>query len=207
MLILSDNAATDVILREVGGTAAVTARLRSLGIADMRVDRTVMQIYWDYVGLGEPPSLGDRNLDAMTRRMASRTPEQLAAAQRAYHADVKDRATPRAMIGLLAAIWRREAVSPASTDLLLSIMQREETGANRIRGRLPPGVTVANKTGTYGTVVVNDVGIVYLPGGAGHLAIAVFTEDSTTAEGPKERIIADVARAAYDFFALGAPRQ
>jgi beta-lactamase class A len=52
--------------------------------------------------------------------------------------------------------------------------------------------------------VVNDVGIVYLPEGAGHLAVVVFAEDSTTSEPAKERIIADIARAAYDFFLLDA---
>lgn len=204
MLILSDNAATDVILREIGGTAAVTARLRELGIQDLRVDRTVMQVYWDYLGLGEPPPVGERHLGTLAGRMAGRTSAALAEAQRAYHASEKDRATPRAMVRLLTLLWQRQALTPASTELLLGVMRREETGADRLAGRLPPGTPVASKTGTYGTIVANDVGIVSLPDGAGHLAVVVFTEDPATGIADKSRLIADVARAAYDYFLLAA---
>lgn len=202
MLILSDNAATDVVLREIGGTAAVTARLRELGIDGIRVDRTVMEIYWEYTGLGAPPPPAVRSVAEFARRAGALSRERLAEAQAAFHASPKDRATPRAMVALLEAIWRRRALSPASTDVLLAVMRLEETGGERIQRRLPPGTTIASKTGTYGTVVANDVGIVTLPDGAGHLAVAVFTEDPTTDVAAKERIIADVARAAYDFFAL-----
>ncbi len=204
MLIVSDNAATDVILRTVGGPAAVTARVRSLGITGLRVDRTVMEIYRDYVGLESLPPFDRRNVDTLTKMMAAIPPERLAAAQRAYHASEKDRATPRAMLQLLGAIWGGRALSSESRDLLFSIMRREET-RTRIRGMLGPGIAVANKTGTYGTVVVNDVGIVYLPAGAGHLALAVFNEDLRSSEAAKERLIAGVARAAYDFFVFTAP--
>lgn len=202
MLILSDNAATDVILREIGGPAAVTRRVHALGIEGLRVDRTVMEIYRDYVGIPELPPFERRNLDTLVKLIGSRTPDQLRVAQRAYHAGEQDRATPRAMVSLLAKIARGEALSDSSTRLLLSIMRREEWGVDRLRARLPAGTVVANKTGTYGTVVANDVGIIELPAGRGRLAIAVFTEDDASNERAKERVIADVARAAYDYFLL-----
>ena len=43
-MILSDNAATDVILREVGGTDAVMARLRSLGIEGVRAQIRLLRL-------------------------------------------------------------------------------------------------------------------------------------------------------------------
>ncbi|MFN0179999.1 MAG: serine hydrolase [Gemmatimonadales bacterium] len=201
MLILSDNSATDVILRHVGGPAAVMERIGALGIVGMRVDRTVMDIYRDYVGLAALPPPERRNLDTVVALMRGLTPERLAAAQRAYHASEKDRSTPRAMVDLLTKISRREAVSPANTDELLAIMRREETGRDRIRRLLPAGTRVANKTGSYGTVVANDVGIVDLPDGAGHLVVVVFTEDQAASDVAKERLIADIAKAAYQHFA------
>lgn len=200
MLILSDNAATDVVLRQIGGPEAVTAHVRSLGVEGMRIDRTVMDIYRDYVGLAELPPFESRNLDTLVRLMSAIPWEQLAEAQRRYHASEKDRATPRAMIALLTRIGRGEALSPAGTETLLGIMRREETGVDRIRRHLPKGTPVANKTGSYGTVVTNDVALVDLPDGAGRLAIAVFTEDRAPSEAAKERLIADIARAAFETF-------
>jgi beta-lactamase class A len=200
MLILSDNSATDVILRHAGGTAAVMERVRALGIVGMRVDRTVMEIYRDYVGLDSLPPLERRNLGTFVALMRQLTPEQVAAAQRAYHASEKDRSTPRAMVDLLTKIWRREAISPGNTEELLAIMRREETGRDRIRRWLPAGTPVANKTGSYGTVVANDVGIIDLPDGAGHLVVAVFTEDQAASDAAKERLIADITNAAYRHF-------
>lgn len=96
------------------------------------------------------------------------------------------------------------ARSMASLAMARGIMEREETGPDRLRGRLPAGTRVANKTGTSGTVVANDVGIVSLPGRAGHLALAVFTEDSTTDLAAKARQIADLAGVAHDHFVLAA---
>ncbi len=200
MLILSDNAATDVILRQIGGPAAVTAHVRSLGIEGMRIDRTVMDIYRDYVGLAALPPFESRNLDTLVRLMSGISPDRLAEAQRRYHADPRDRSTPRAMIELLTRIARGEALSPAGTETLLAIMRREETGVDRIRRLLPRGTLVANKTGSYGTVVTNDVALVDLPDGAGRLAMVVFAEDQAPSEAAKERLIAGIARAAFDTF-------
>ena len=198
MLVLSDNSATDVVLRQIGGPAAVTARVRALGITGMRIDRTVMDIYADYVGAEALPPVERRNLDTLIARITSRSQAQLAEAQRAYHASEKDRSTPKAMIELLTKIARREALSPASTEVLLSIMARDETGRQRIRRFLPAGTKTHTKTGSYGTVVANDVGLVELPGGKGWLAIAVFTEDRSTTDTAKLRLIADIAKLAWD---------
>ena len=59
--------------------------------------------------------------------------------------------------------------------LLLSILRRCQTGEARLKGLLPAGTEVAHKTGT-AAGINNDVGIITLPNGAGHIAIAVFIE-------------------------------
>ncbi len=79
-----------------------------------------------------------------------------------------------------------------------------ETGLLRIRGMLPPGTEVADKTGTIGGST-NDVGVVTLPENAGQIAIVVFVKDSKLEVPDREKVIAQISRAAYDYF-LFRPR-
>jgi beta-lactamase class A len=64
---------------------------------------------------------------------------------------------------------------------------------------LPAGTEVAHKTGSLGGTT-NDVGIVTLPEEGGHMAIAIFVKSSSQEVSLRERTIAEIARAAYDFF-------
>jgi len=103
------------------------------------------------------------------------------------------------MARLLERIWRREILSAESTELLLDIMRRCETGEGRIKGMLPPWVEVAHKTGTIGGTT-NDVGIISLPADAGHVVTVVFIKESQRPIPERERAIAFIARAIYDDF-------
>jgi beta-lactamase class A len=49
---------------------------------------------------------------------------------------------------------------------------------------------------------VNDVGIITLPNGAGHVALSVFTKGSGRPEDVSEKAIAEVSRTIYDYFVL-----
>src|SRR6266567_1600934 len=55
MLLISDNSATDVMLRTAGGAEAVTARMRSLGIEGINVNRSTAQLIADWVGVTSLP--------------------------------------------------------------------------------------------------------------------------------------------------------
>jgi beta-lactamase class A len=81
-------------------------------------------------------------------------------------------------------------------------------GTMRLKGLLPPATPVAHETGTIeGPIgigprqprVVNDVGIIELPGGA-HVAIAVFIAGSPRGAEAQARVIAKIARKVYDSF-------
>jgi len=48
--------------------------------------------------------------------------------------------------------------------------------------------------------VANDVGIVELPDNGGHVVVAVFVKESSKDAATQERTIAQIARAAYDYF-------
>lgn len=207
MLRISDNSATDVMLRTAGGAPAVNARLQSLGIRGIRVDRPTIRLIADYIGIANLPSdtVAPEQFRALARAVPDSMP-QLAAS--AAEKDPRDTSTPEGMARLLEKIWRGQAVSAASTELLLDIMRRCMTGAERIKGMLPPDTPVAHKTGTLGggagvrgAGTQNDVGIIELPGDAGHLITVVLVKgEDQSARG--ERAIAHIARAAYDYFVI-----
>jgi beta-lactamase class A len=76
------------------------------------------------------------------------------------------------------------------------------TITKRLQGDLPQGTRVAHKTGTSDVVnglaaATNDIGLITLPDGR-QLAIAVFITNSTADSATRDRVIARIARAAYD---------
>jgi beta-lactamase class A len=62
---------------------------------------------------------------------------------------------------------------------------------------------VAEKTGTIGGSV-NNVGVITLPGNAGKLVVAIFIKKSSKPIEDRERTIADIARALYDYYLFEA---
>ena len=200
MLLISDNSATDILLRTAGGNAPVNARLRALDVSGISVDRPTLQLIADAIGVKNLPpesELTPQSFNALARALSG---DAQKAAAEAFYRDRRDTSTPDGMAKLLETIWRGRALSKANTDLLLDIMRRCETGANRIKGMLPPEVVVRHKTGSLGIGVANDVGIIDLPNDAGHLVLAVFVKESTRPTDVQDRAIAQIARAAYDYF-------
>jgi len=86
--------------------------------------------------------------------------------------------------------------------LLLSLMTATPTGPHQLKGLLPAGTVVAHKTGGSGTVngltrATNDAGLITLPDGR-HLSVVVFVSDTRADTATRDRIIARIARAAWD---------
>jgi beta-lactamase class A len=205
MLRISDNSAADLMLRTAGGAPAVNARLKTLGVNGVRVDRPTVRLIADYIGI---PTLATDDIPpAEFRKLAmavSDSANQLAATH--FEKDPRDTATPEGMAQLLQAIWKGKALSKTNTDILIDIMRRCLTGDARIKGILPPETVVAHKTGTlggsesvHGAGTQNDVGVIDLPNGTGHLITVVLVKGEDDAE-RGERAIAQISRAAYDYF-------
>jgi len=167
MLRDSDNTAADFLLPRAGGGAAVTKRLRELGVRGIRVDRT-------------------------EREMAADIHKKGGVAR--YAADPRDTATPNAAIELLRVVERgAEGLSPASHALVLKLMADTGTGPNRIKAGLPPGTVFAHKTGTMpGTA--NDIGIVV---SERVLIAIFTKKSTTEELAPREKAIAEIARVVY----------
>ncbi|BDC49420.1 beta-lactamase [Bryobacterales bacterium F-183] len=201
MLLISDNSATDILLREVGGGNAVVDRMKSLGIDGIQVSRPTLALIADAVGV-TLDNAQPYTIDAYAAKSKAVTAEQRAAARRTFEADPRDTSTPDGMTALLVKLYKGQLLKPESTALLLDIMDRCRTGDLRLKGMLPAGTKVAHKTGTIlGTA--NDVGIITLPEDRGHVAISVFVKNSTLEEAEKDRGIAEVARTAYSYFLFG----
>ncbi len=112
-------------------------------------------------------------------------------------------AAPESVLVLLRALHEGRGLSAESRELLLKLMTETPTGPRRIKGRLPAATVVAHKTGTSGTengltAATNDVGLVTLPDGR-HMAVAVFVSDSPAETTVREDVIAQIARAAWDW--------
>lgn len=199
MLQISDNSATDLTMALAGGPEAVTGRMRALGLDGIRVDRPTVELIADWVGVADLPP-PDQVTKARWEEVADSIPEAVRdSAAAAFDRDPRDTATPRDMARLLRGIWEREYLTDASSRLLLDIMYACRTGEARLKGLLPDDTEVAHKTGTIGGTT-NDVGIVDLPHGAGHVVVAVFVKGSEAEVPERERVIAEVARAVHDYF-------
>ncbi len=103
------------------------------------------------------------------------------------------------MAELLTRIFTGHALSPGSTTILIETMKRCHTGDDRLKARLPEGTTVADKTSTLGGSL-NDVGVIALPQNKGQVVISVFVKKSDLPFAARERVIADIGCAVYDFY-------
>ncbi len=91
--------------------------------------------------------------------------------------DPRDTTTPHAMSHTAAKIVLGDVLAPASRQLLRDWMIASPTGERRIRAGLPKGWKAGDKTGTGTNGAVNDVAILWPPGGS-PVAVAVYMSDS-----------------------------
>ncbi|CDX53649.1 Beta-lactamase class A [Mesorhizobium plurifarium] len=197
MLDESDNTATDVLIEACGGVATVTRSLEAWGVVGQRVDRDVRGLLRDFYDLGTEPFM-DAWLEAQTRPghvEKDRSPNL------AFEDDLRDVSTPFAMSTLLAELFSDRLPLANLATVLRDIMRACRTSGTRLRGLLPPGTEVIDKTGTLGGVT-NDVGLIVLPQGRGEIVISVFIKKGCAPFEQQERVIAEIARTVYDFFLL-----
>lgn len=198
MLLISDNSATDICLRLAGGPAAVNACMKRLGIEGLRVDRPTAFLIADFLGvtMDKNAPWSPALFDTLVKKIK---PEDELMNSKKFDSTLLDVSTPTAMTNLLLKLFKLPVLKKESQSLLLDIMKRCETGLTRLKGALPPGTEVMHKTGTIG-MTTNDVGIITLPLDAGHVVISVFVKSSEKEIPERERAIAEVTRAIYDYF-------
>lgn len=121
----------------------------------------------------------------------------------------KNWTTPEAATQALKRFYEKKLLSTTSHDFLWKIMAETPTGKKRLRGLLPAETVVVHKTGSSGknaggiSAAVNDIGIITLPGG-NHIALSVFVSNSPESDDINEKIIADIAKLVWDYYASKA---
>lgn len=179
MIITSDNTATDLVIAQVGGVAKVNAWLAANGYADgMKLTQTTGELFAKYAAL---TPADDRN--ARTNGDTAYWLGEL---------------TPRATGRMLEAIEKRELPSRAGADELLRMLRAQLSGARRLPHFLPPGVSVAHKTGDFPPVLANDVGIVYAK--SGPIVVSFFLNAITEPYGEAEDRMGRLTQAIVSHF-------
>lgn len=202
MLQFSSNTATDKMFKLIGGPKKVTQWLRSdCHIDQMSVDRTTMKMRADYSGI----KLEDDyrcNLQHYNSLYNKVSKEKYRAANKVFFDDKRDTTTPCAMVDLLARMYQGKLVSATSTKFLVDTMSNCHLfGKGRIVRMLPKKCKVLHKTGRMDGMV-SDVGIIELPHGKGHVAIALYSNKSTTHEAQRELAMAKITKMLYDHFSV-----
>jgi beta-lactamase class A len=172
MIIVSDNTATEVLYRMVGGPDAVNARMQTLGLKTTRAMNVPSRWF---------PAL-----------RAAPTTEQ-------FYRDGKSPfgfSTPREMGTLLEMMERGTLVDKPSSDLMLRIMRGQ-----LYRTRIPryvTGYTIPHKTGDFLPYVGDDVGMLEAPGKT--IVLTVFTGNHFGSGEALENAIGLVAKDVADYF-------
>ncbi len=112
----------------------------------------------------------------------------------------KDTITPSQAVTNLIRVFGSGAVEPRLEEPMLARLRRwmidSPTGANRIKGGVPSGWTVAHKTGTGGTGQANDIGVIQPPSGDPiHIAIYYEAPSDLSAD-KRDAVIAEATRLA-----------
>jgi beta-lactamase class A len=172
MIIVSDNTATEVLYRMVGGPDVVNARMDKLGLTKTRAMNVPSRWF---------PAL-----------RAAPTTEQF------YRegAHPFGMSTPREMGRLLEMMERGTLVDKEASDLMLRIMRGQ-----LYRTRIPryvTGYTIPHKTGDFLPYVGDDVGMLEAPGKT--IIVSIFTGNHFGSGEMLENAIGLVARDVADYF-------
>ena len=173
MIIVSDNTATEVLYRMVGGPDAVNARMDALGLTNTRAKNVPSKWF---------PSL----------RAASSTEQFYREGNNPFGLS-----TPREMGRLLEMLERGTLVDKPSSDLMLQIMRGQ-----LYRTRIPRYVTgyrIPHKTGDFLPYVGDDVGVLEADGRT--IVVSIFTGNHFGSGEALENAIGLVAKDVADYFA------
>jgi beta-lactamase class A len=177
----SDGTASDILQRVAGGAREVQAFIDSLGIAEMQFKHSHKEFF------------KERRLQFDNWSSPEGAVALMTAVHEAANEDIE---------GIDPKEFRKRPITKEHANLMLRIMTESNNPPNRIKGLLPPGTSVAHKTGTSGTwdgvtPSTNDIGIITLPNG-NHIIIAVFVGNSTADEKTREGVIARLTLAIWE---------
>ena len=107
--------------------------------------------------------------------------------------DPRDTTSPKAMVDSMKALLAGTILSTPSQELLISWLEKCETGDNRLRAGIPEDWRAGDKTGTGENGAIGDVGI-FWPPGKGPILIAAYVLGGSAPRAEREQAIASAAR-------------
>ncbi|WP_411287152.1 serine hydrolase [Phenylobacterium sp.] len=207
-IVESDNAANDKLMRELGGSDAVTQALTEMQLSGIVVGAYERDLQSLIAGLSWRPEYGiGWNFQAAREQLPDDWRDQALAS---YLADPLDGAQPAAITRTLAQLRRGELLSANSTNVLLGLMNEVRTGPRRLKGGLPVGWAIAHKTGTGQdwrghSIGINDVGLLTAPDGRVY-AVAVMMRRTRKAVPERLAFMQAVTRAVAESWEADQPR-
>lgn len=192
-----DNTASDALMLRVGGPGAVTAWLRTKGLAGLRLDRYSRQRIPELFGLGDfRPEWNDER--EFARALESIPPAMREEAMDRALADSRDTATVPGMIALLDKLASGQLLGVDSSRFLLALMTNRPEASRGLAAGLPAGSTIAvvgssSHTSLGFTPTDNQAAIATLPSGR-RLAMVVFLVGSTATASGRAQLMADAGR-------------
>lgn len=193
MIIVSDNLATDAILK-ITSVESIEAFMRELGLKDIYVKHTIWELFCLCVGFTPEPY--SKEFFAKVQDRLTNT--ELDKDSIVYTDNTENNVgSAKAMSQLIEQIVLGEVVSKERSKEIHDIMLKQQY-KQRIGGKLPKEAVVASKTGSLGTIV-NDSGVVYLPENNGTYIITVFSDGKTLDYNGNE-VIANISQIACDHF-------
>ncbi|GAB4587473.1 serine hydrolase [Nocardia sp. IFM 10818] len=164
MMTVSDNAAADVLLGEIG-LAAIDELLGELGMTETRILGGTADMHESLVR--------DTDTHTTAEAFAALADNDEAWSVSAYDPSYASATTPAEMTGFLNALWSGAILSPAQTEFACTVL-RSQVWSHRIASAFPHrDIAVAGKTGTIG-IIRNEVAVIEFPGEI-PVAVAVFT--------------------------------
>lgn len=120
--------------------------------------------------------------------------------------DSRDTTTPEAMVADLRQIVLGSGLTASARDRLLSWLQANTTGNEKLRAGMPSDWRIGDKTGSGGYGATNDVAIAQ-PAGRAPVLVAAYLAETVADTAERNAALANVGRAVGDWIAAGAPRR
>lgn len=110
--------------------------------------------------------------------------------------DPRDTSTPAAMAATLRTVAVDDALEPDDRAQLLAWLRGNMTGDDVIRAGTPGGWEVGDKTGSGGFGTRNDIAVLWPPGGAAPVVLAVMSSREAEDAEPDDELLAEATRQA-----------
>jgi beta-lactamase class A len=187
MVITSDNTATDLAIKKVGGVDRVNRWIRDAGYGDaLTLNMTVGDLFAKFRAMPRGTNWGEKTntdrgywLGAITPHATGRLIE----------------AMQRCAVGTAPAPALAEKASCAD---MIRMMKAQQSGERRLPHYLSLDIEVAHKTGDFPPVLANDVGIIFAH--SGPIVVAFCGNEIRGSYGEAEDRIGRIAQMIVEYF-------